>query len=354
MGRGDDVERKPLAHAGAPTPERGALWAIVLAGGEGVRLRPLVRLVCGDERPKQFAPLLGGRSLLEATLDRVALGVRRDRTLVVGVRHHAAYLREPVDPTDARVLFQPENRGTAAGILYPALRVSWRDPDATVAVFPSDHFVSDEGVFMSHVRAVAAALESCPDRLVLLGARPAWAETEYGWIEPGDRLAAADAEVAVVRRFLEKPTPEVAQSCLARGWLWNTFVLVTKVSTLVAAGREGLPGLHERLSRLRRFDGTADEPWATRQAYALARTASFSTAVLERCPGRLAISTLPAGVLWSDWGTPRRVLATVKALGLHPSWLDALETLTLDRFGGTGSPRVRERASDPGPAARGA
>jgi mannose-1-phosphate guanylyltransferase len=354
MGGADGLERKPLGHAGPATTGCGSLWAIVLAGGEGIRLRPLVRLVCGDERPKQFAPLLGGRSLLEGTLDRVALGVPRERTVVVGVRHHAAYLREAGDPMGCHLLLQPESRGTAAGILYAGHWVWWRDPDATLVVFPSDHFISAERAFVDHVRAVAEALDSLPDRLALVGARPAWAETEYGWIQPGASLARGPASVAAVRSFLEKPPLEAARSCLAQGWLWNTLVLVGKASALVEAGHAGLPGLHERLSRLRRFDGTADEPWAVRQAYALAPTASFSTAVLERGPGRLAVSTLPPGVLWSDWGTPRRVLATVRALGIRPPWLDALERLVLDPRGECGSRRVRDGTSESASIARGA
>ena len=183
------------------TARRDPLWAIVLAGGEGVRLRPLVRLVCGDDRPKQFAPLLGGRSLLEATLDRVARGIPDDRTVVVGVRHQARYWQGAGASAGGHVLVQPESRGTAAGILYAAHWLWWRDPDATVAVFPSDHFVSDEPSFMDHVRVVAGAPDLMPDRLVLIGARPAWAETEYGWIQPGERLALGQANVAAVRGF---------------------------------------------------------------------------------------------------------------------------------------------------------
>lgn len=352
MGEAD--ERRPLAHARPATPGRGALWAIVLAGGDGVRLRPLVRLVSKDDRPKQFAALLGGRSLLDSTLERVALGVPAERTLVSGMRHHAAYFRGAADPQGPHVLFQPENRGTAAGILYPAHWVWWRDPDATVAVFPSDHFVSADGAFMDHVRGVAAGLDASTDPLVLVGAPPAWAETEYGWIEPGERLAFREADVALVRRFREKPPPEVARSCLAEGWLWNTLVLVAKASTLVEAGRATLPALHERLSRLRRFAGTPDETGATRQAYALAPTASFSTAVLERVPGRLGVSTLPAGVLWSDWGTPRRVLATLKVLGLRPPWLEAIEQLVRDPVAECGPPPGLGGTGESGLVVRGA
>ena len=72
--------------------DRDHLWAVVLAGGEGVRLQPLVRHVCGDERPKQYVPLLGSRSLLRQTVDRAARLVPADRTIVVTLQDHAAYV----------------------------------------------------------------------------------------------------------------------------------------------------------------------------------------------------------------------------------------------------------------------
>jgi CTP:molybdopterin cytidylyltransferase MocA len=98
--------------------ERGSLWAVVLAGGEGTRLRPLVRHLCGDERPKQFSPLLGARTLLRQTLDRVGLLIPLERTVVVTLQAHARYLeRELGEKPRPLVLNQPESRGTAAGIL---------------------------------------------------------------------------------------------------------------------------------------------------------------------------------------------------------------------------------------------
>lgn len=107
---------QPLRAIGHPS-----CWAVVLAGGEGMRLRPLVRQVLGDDRPKQYVRLLGSRTLLRKTLDRIALAIPRTRTLVVTVRRHAGYIAEEfAGAAQPTVLAQPLDRGTAAGVLYPA------------------------------------------------------------------------------------------------------------------------------------------------------------------------------------------------------------------------------------------
>lgn len=185
----------------------GRLWGVALAGGDG-RLPALARRVCGDERPKQYVPLLGDRTLLRQTIDRVALAIPPTRTAVVTLRSHAAYFAEGwAGSTPPRVLVQPLDRGTGAGVLLAVYWVSAQDPDATVAVFPSDHFVSDEVTFMAHVARIAAWVDAHSDRLVLLGARPSAAEVEYGWIELGRPLDSTnDQRMWEVRRFWEKPS----------------------------------------------------------------------------------------------------------------------------------------------------
>ena len=128
----------------------GPLWAIVLAGGDGTRLQPLTRRLYGEPRPKQFAALIGTRSLLRQTLDRVALSIPPRQTVVVTRRAHAHYTAREIRGSEGpTVLAQPADRGTAAGVLFPAHWIAWQDPGAVVAVFPSDHFIVEEATFMA-------------------------------------------------------------------------------------------------------------------------------------------------------------------------------------------------------------
>jgi mannose-1-phosphate guanylyltransferase len=299
----------------------------VLAGGHGVRLRALTRYLYGEDRPKQYAALVGSRSLLRQTLDRVALKIPPERTLVVTLREHADYLAAEFAVTSSpRLLVQPEDRGTAAAILLAAHRIHAAAPQARVATFPSDHFILEEAGFMDHVARVAAVLSREPRRIVVLGAQPTAPESDYGWIEPGAPLGETGAcSLHRVRRFWEKPSVETARACLEAGFLWNTFVLVSKASALVHAGQQFLPYLHEQFARLPPLFATKREDRAIHEAYMAVPSANFSYSVLARCPHSLLVSKLPR-LTWCDLGTPDRVLRTLRAVGMSPPWAAAAET----------------------------
>ena len=299
------------------------LWGVVLSGGEGVRLKALARRICGDERPKQYVPIFGNRTLLRQTLDRVALRIRSFQTAVVTLRSHSRFFVEPwAGPEPPRVLIQPTDRGTAAGILFPIHWVARQDPDAIVAVFPSDHFVSEPATFMALVARIAAWVREHPARLVLLGAHPTGPEVEYGWIEPGRPLDAKDREIWDVRRFWEKPSEERARLCLEAGCLWNTLVLVGTATMFLRAAREAVPAVCERLARAVPFFETDAEARALHQAYALMPRADFPRAILEPYPPFLAVAAVPH-LMWSDLGSPRRVFEILGAARSLPAWVVA-------------------------------
>lgn len=305
---------------------RDERWALLLAGGDGQRLRPLTRIIAGDERPKQFCRILGRQTLLEATERRVAHAVTPQRTLVALTRSHERYYRALLEGRPARSLvIQPENRGTAPAILYGALRIAADAPLGAVAVFPTDHHVSDDARFMAHVVTAFDVLRTRPELVILLGIAPDSAEAEYGWIEPTDSIAGTP--LFRVGRFYEKPSGALAETLLKRQCLWNSFVLVAHIPALLALFARFVPRLFGAFDAVQSRLGTADEERAVRAVYRGLGLIGFSDAVLAARPANLA--TLPVhGVRWSDWGHPRRVLATLDELGIEPEWAErvSLET----------------------------
>lgn len=300
-------------------------YAVILAGGDGTRLRSLTRLVAGDERPKQFCPILGDETLLDRTRSRVSAEIAPENTLFSLTRTHERFYRNSLaGVSPSQMVVQPENRGTAPAILYSLMRIAKDAPDATVAFFPSDHYFADDAAFMSHVDAAFGTAVLNPDSIVLLGIEPEKAETSYGWIEPANSLF-GDLSMGFsrVNRFWEKPTRGVAEQLLSSRCLWNSFVMVGKVTTFIAMFRENLPEMLRMFATAQRLFGTSQEDAVIRSIYSWIDDTNFSSQVLEATPSRLLVMRV-GEVGWCDWGEPERVIGTLNTLGLQPQWMQAM------------------------------
>jgi mannose-1-phosphate guanylyltransferase / mannose-6-phosphate isomerase len=271
---------------------------IILCGGSGTRLWPLSR----KSFPKQFAPLAGEQTLLQAAVLRMAGPGFGAPVLVTGhaFRFVVADQLAAIGRAARAILVEPSARNTAPAILAAALHVQATDPNALLLIAPSDHVVADPAAFRAAVHAGSVAARA--GRIVTFGVRPDRAETGYGWLELADRPSTNAPRVMGLRRFVEKPDAGRAQGMLDAGnFLWNAGIFLASAATLIKAFGDCVPNMVQAVSQALEtaspdlgFLCLAADPWAR------ADNISIDYAVMERV-GNLCVVPFSAG--WSDLGS---------------------------------------------------
>lgn len=315
-------EKSNLNGFGGSRTER---FAVILAGGEGSRLKSLTRAIAGDERPKQFCPILNDRTLLDNTRDRVSLKFKPENTFFSLTQKHEKYYRQALwNVPEGNRIVQPENKGTAPAILFALLRMAKCSRNATVAFFPSDHYFMDDERFMETVENAYHALNLDPKSVVLLGIEPSKVETAYGWIEPVESLfGGLTRSISKVKRFWEKPSQRTARDLLKQRCLWNSFVMVGKVNAFLRMFQKRLPKMYRIFETAEAAIGKIEEATVIQSLYSHINETNFSSEVLEKSANELLVLRV-GDVGWSDWGEPQRVIGTLDLLGVKPAWRQAI------------------------------
>jgi mannose-1-phosphate guanylyltransferase/mannose-6-phosphate isomerase len=270
------------------------IYPVVLCGGSGTRLWPLSRKAF----PKQFIPLLGDKSLLQLTLERIsplAQGGASGVTCVSSEEHR--FLLADVAAQaglQVRQILEPQPRNTAAAMALAALAAP---ADALLLFCPADHHIPDAGAFVALVRAAAPAAQA--GQLVTFGVSPSFPSTAYGYIQRGAPLPEGGYTVA---RFVEKPTADKAVEFLAHGdYLWNAGIFLARAQTLIEALQAHAPDILDACRRAMRHpqhDGLFLRPDAA--AFAACRSQSIDYAVMEHARN---VTVFPFGGVWSDVGS---------------------------------------------------
>jgi len=286
-------------------------WALVLAGGDGSRLRSLTTTPEGVSVPKQFCSLRGGPSLIQDALSRGEAVAPRERICAIVAEQHRRWWEKPLWSLPRHnVIVQPANRGTAIALMLAVLHIAARDSRARIVVLPSDHYVHDEAALARTLHEAVANLRENDGDVRLLGIAPENADCELGYIVPGAPVGNGEYRIA---RFVEKPPLTVVRSLLDRHAFWNALILAGTAGAFIDLFALRCAGVLEQMRHAVPGPLYLRPAGALNELYTRLPELDFSRDVLEGAEGSLRVLPVQA-CGWSDLGTQMRVAETLRRL----------------------------------------
>ncbi|HBE71290.1 MAG TPA: mannose-1-phosphate guanylyltransferase [Planctomycetaceae bacterium] len=275
------------------------LHAVIMAGGSGTRFWPASR----NRMPKQLLHLVGERSMLQATSDRLEGLVSAEQTLVMTNKHLVAPVREQLpDVPPEQIVGEPMKRDTAACIALAASLIHNADPDAIMLVLPADHVISTDQQFHDCMQSGVQLIEKAPDRIVTFGIRPTYAAESFGYVQRGEAISDTDVAKAFhVASFREKPDRQTAEQYLQAGtYDWNSGIFMWRAATILKALREYEPEMMQHIDAISASMGTPGFAVTLEREFEQIDGRSIDYAVMERYPD---VAVVEASFSWDDVGS---------------------------------------------------
>lgn len=276
------------------------LHAVIMAGGAGTRFWPASR----SRSPKQLLNLVGSRSMIQATVDRLGDFVTSDRVMIVTNQA----LVEPIatqlpDLPPSSIIGEPCKRDTAPCIGLASAIIDAKDNDATMVVMPADHVIQPDETFRDAISLAAELVQQQPSRIVTFGIKPSYPAESFGYIQRGESLGRQDGLAYRVERFREKPSRQLAEEYLASGnFYWNSGIFVWKSATIMSALKRFEPEMHGHIAAIAQAVGSDEFATVLEREFTAIRGKSIDYAVMERYEDVVVVE---APFQWDDVGSWR-------------------------------------------------
>jgi mannose-1-phosphate guanylyltransferase len=271
------------------------MYALVMAGGTGTRLWPRSR----SAKPKQFLALLGERTMLQETTDRILPLVRPEQLIIVTGQKYVELAAEQLpDVPRQNLIGEPSGKGSAPAIGLGALPMLRDDPNAVMAVLSSDHLIQKADVFREALKAAEELAQQ--GYLVTLGIRPTEPQTGYGYIQRNAEISTYNGFQAYeVQRFVEKPSRDKAEEYVQSGeYSWNAGIFIWRADRIMEAFGEYLPQLREQLDAIERAGGPS-KPEAFGDVWESIESITIDYGIMERAE---RVAVIPVDIGWNDVG----------------------------------------------------
>lgn len=274
------------------------LCALIMAGGKGTRFWPLST----EEKPKQFLSLIGEKTMIQMTVDRIKPIIPIERIFICTGEIYVDLVKEQLPELPERnIIVEPEGRNTTPCIALSALVINRYYKDSTMVVLPSDHLINNEDEFRKVVLESESFIENNNNAILTLGMEPSRAETGYGYIKySNSKDKIIDCEVIKVERFVEKPNKDLAEVYVSNGnYLWNGGMFIWKANNILSEISKYLPDTFEALHKIQYVDED-DLQTLINGEYGKTEAISIDYAVLEKSKD---IYVIPSNFGWDDIGS---------------------------------------------------
>ncbi|MFO7702423.1 MAG: mannose-1-phosphate guanylyltransferase [Psychroflexus maritimus] len=270
-------------------------YAILMAGGVGSRFWPVSKATY----PKQFHDMLGtGKSLLQSTFSRLQKIIPTENIFILTNANYQALVQKQLpEITERQLVLEPAMRNTAPCILLASLKIYKENPNALMAVAPSDHWIEDEEAFTSNLQM---SFDACQRQSILmtLGIQPSFPNTGYGYIK---FLENDKSPIKAVEKFTEKPDYLTAKKFLQEGnYTWNAGIFIWSAKAILEAFEQHQPSMKSLFAKGYEALNTSAENKFLTSEYSKAENISIDYAILEKASN---IYMLTASFDWNDLGT---------------------------------------------------